>query len=347
YPPAEGDESDPGFFQSLLNFFTKLWGPNTTEAEKQGFAFMYDEDGSLLAETGTGGANSTGSTQYIYLPTASGPMPIAAVINGQPYAVHSDHLNTPRRLTNASGQAVWQWSYSAFGDEKPTIAKYRFANLEVNPNPGTTNIASPDFNLRYWGMYADPESRLFYNGRRSYNPDGGNYTQNDPIGLGGGLNRRAGLGGNPLGKSDPTGLSPCKWIGPVLQCNWGPPPSLNAENPYGGGASVATPQWKLPITMPGALISGCLDLGRRLTGWMFSDGNNEELPDLEKTPTTHPDDFEPVKGSKGKRNLETGEIWEKDQLHRDHWEVYGDKRAYEKGKRDRDVWADGRPKRKF
>src|ERR1043165_1439242 len=111
--------------------------------------------------TGTGGANSTGSTQYIYLPTANGPMPIAAEINGQMYAVHSDHLNTPRRLTNSQGQPVWQWAYSAFGDAKPTIAANRFANLDINPNPGTTGISPVELNLRYPNHYADKESGLF------------------------------------------------------------------------------------------------------------------------------------------------------------------------------------------
>jgi uncharacterized protein RhaS with RHS repeats len=52
-------------------------------------------------------------------------MPIAAVINGQIYAVSSDHLNTPRRLTDSQGQAVWQWAYSAFGQENPTLATNR------------------------------------------------------------------------------------------------------------------------------------------------------------------------------------------------------------------------------
>ncbi len=70
YPPAEGDESDPGFFQGLLNFFTKLWGPSTSDAEKLGYAFMYDEDGTLISETGMGGANSAGSTQYISEPVS-------------------------------------------------------------------------------------------------------------------------------------------------------------------------------------------------------------------------------------------------------------------------------------
>ena len=70
-------------------------------------------------------------------------------------------------------------------------------------------------------------------------------------------------------------------------------------------------------------------------------------PERERTPSTDPGNFEPVKGSKGKKDTDTGEIWEKDKLHKDHWEVYGNKRDYEKGKRDRDVWDDGRPKRKF
>ena len=206
YPPAEGDESDPGFFQTLLNFFAKLWGPTTTDAERLGFAFVYDEDGTLIAESGTGGASSTGSTQYIHLPTASGPMPIAAIINGTKYAVHSDHLNTPRRMTNESGQAVWQWSYSAFGDEKPTVAKYRFANLDVNPNPGTTSIAEVTNNLRYPGQYADKESGLHYNYFRSYDSRTGRYSQPDPIGLDGGWNRFGYVDADPLSFTDPEGL---------------------------------------------------------------------------------------------------------------------------------------------
>ncbi|GAA4333999.1 hypothetical protein GCM10023165_09510 [Variovorax defluvii] len=206
YPPSEGDERDPDFFQGLIVFFTKLWGPNTTDAEKQGYAYLYDEEGSLIAETGTGGANSTGSAQYIYLPTANGPMPIAAVVNGELFAVHSDHLNTPRRLTNSQGQPVWQWAYSAFGDEKPTIAKYRFANLEVNPNPGTTSFAEFVFNLRWPGQYHDKESGLFYNYFRSLDPRTGRYTQNDPMGLAAGLGRHTYVGGNPLNNSDAKGL---------------------------------------------------------------------------------------------------------------------------------------------
>ncbi|MEJ1163237.1 RHS repeat-associated core domain-containing protein [Variovorax sp. CCNWLW186] len=189
YPPGQGDEADPGFMQSLIAFFTKLWNPTTNQAEQLGYAYVYDENGTLISEAGSGGANSAGQASYIYLPTANGPMPIAAVINGNTYAVHSDHLNTPRKLSNADGQPVWQWSYSAFGEDKPTIAKHRFANLDTTPNPGTTSISEVKFNLRYPGQYADEESGLFYNYFRSYDARTGRYSQPDPIGLDGGWNR--------------------------------------------------------------------------------------------------------------------------------------------------------------
>jgi len=123
-----------------------------------------------------------------------------------PNAVHSDHLNTPRKLMNADGQAVWQWSYSAFGEDKPTLAKNRFANLEVTPNPGTTSLSEVKFNLRYPGQYADEESGLFYNYFRSYDSRTGRYSQPDPIGLQGGWSRFSYGAENPLLFTDPMGL---------------------------------------------------------------------------------------------------------------------------------------------
>lgn len=216
YPQTDGDESDQGFLQSLIAFFSQALGSATSDAEKLGYAYMYGEDGTLLAETGMGGANSAGSTQYIYLPTASGPMPIVMIVNGVKYAVHSDHLNTPRRLSDADGQPVWQWAYSPFGDEAPTLASNRFADLERNPNPGTTHFAEVVSNLRYPGQYYDRESRLIYNYFRSYDPRTGRYTQYDPIGLDGGWNGFTYVGGNPLNRTDAFGLCPFCLAAPLI-----------------------------------------------------------------------------------------------------------------------------------
>lgn len=206
YPPVEGDEADPSFWQSLVAFFTQLWNPVASSAEQLGFAYVYDEDGTLLAETGTGGANSTGSTQHIWLPTVNGPTPVATIIDGITYAVHSDHLNTPRRITATDGQVLWQWRYSGFGDEEPTVAAKRFTSTTTNPTTGSTGAAAVTYNLRHPGQYSDKESGLFYNYFRSYDSRTGRYSQADPIGLDGGWNRFGYVNGNPLKYSDPTGL---------------------------------------------------------------------------------------------------------------------------------------------
>ncbi|WP_431113068.1 RHS repeat-associated core domain-containing protein [Variovorax paradoxus] len=225
YPPTEGEGDSPGFMRSLsAEFFAKMWDPSFVEAEQLGYAYVYDEQGTLISESGSGGARSAGQAQYIYLPTPSGPMPIAAVIDGMTYAVHSDHLNTPRLLTNDSNQPVWQWTYSAFGEDPPTLARYRFAVLDKAPNPGTTGMSELRFNLRYPGQYADEESGLFYNFFRSYDARTGRYTQADPIGLDGGWNRFGYVDGNPLSFADPDGLETVYQVGGVtFYANPGPP----------------------------------------------------------------------------------------------------------------------------
>jgi RHS repeat-associated protein len=127
-------------------------------------------------------------------------MPIATVENTTTFqAITADHLNTPRRVTSADGTLLWQWPYSAFGDEQPTVAAKRFASVPAVEGQF-------EFNLRYPGQYFDKESGLHYNGFRTYDPVTGRYTQGDPIGLDGGWNRFAYVGGNPLLYVDPEGL---------------------------------------------------------------------------------------------------------------------------------------------
>jgi RHS repeat-associated protein len=171
-------------------------------------SYVYDEDGTLIAQTLTGGAQSSWgqSARYVYLPTAAGPMPVAAIYGTKHYAIQSDHLNTPRRLIQSDGQVAWQWAYSAFGDEKPTIAKNRFANTDLNQSFGTTAVPAVTFNLRYPGQYFDQETSLHYNYHRSYSATLGGYIQTDPIGLQGGWNGFAYSNQNPLSFTDPDGL---------------------------------------------------------------------------------------------------------------------------------------------
>ena len=59
--------------------------------------------------------------------------------------------------------------------------------------------------LRLPGQYFDSETGLHYNWHRYYEPKLGRYLTPDPIGLDGGLNLYAYVGGNPVNAVDPPG----------------------------------------------------------------------------------------------------------------------------------------------
>ncbi|MEJ1167401.1 RHS repeat-associated core domain-containing protein, partial [Variovorax sp. CCNWLW186] len=171
-----------------------------------------------------------------------------------------------------SGQAVWQWSYSAFGEDKPTIAKNRFANLDITPNPGTTSVSEVKFNLRYPGQYADEESGLSYNYFRSYDPRTGRYPQGDPIGLGGGWNRFNYVDGNPLGATDPRGLQTVRGPrGIPIPVGPSPVPQGGSYDPEGipiPPPALSWPQSRpispLDFTIPGMIQELCKGIGNRV-----------------------------------------------------------------------------------
>lgn len=103
------------------------------------------------------------------------------------YAIHSDQLNTPRQIANGLGFTVWTLPYSAFGTAQP-------------------NSSGLIYNLRFAGQYYDGETGLNQNYYRDYDPTTGRYIESDPIGLAGGTNPYAYVGGNPLSLTDPMGL---------------------------------------------------------------------------------------------------------------------------------------------
>lgn len=180
--------------RQATHYLHNAWGQRiykgSTRADhlpiQTGTAYVYDEAGYLLGEYAAGS-----STEYVWLPSDAGVFAVAVVHNGQVYAIEADHLDTPRRISNASNQTVWLWGYSGFGETGP----------QVTPDAPNGFV----FNLRYPGQYFDSESGLFYNWHRSYDPRTGRYTQPDPIGLTGGWNRFTYVDNDPIGASDPTG----------------------------------------------------------------------------------------------------------------------------------------------
>jgi RHS repeat-associated protein len=105
------------------------------------------------------------------------------------YFIETDHLNTPRRITDPANQVVWQWQNNdPFGNNVPV------------------STAGFEFNLRFPGQYFDKETNLHYNYFRDYDPATGRYIQSDPIGLQGGINTYDYVEGNPVAFSDSLGL---------------------------------------------------------------------------------------------------------------------------------------------
>ena len=106
---------------------------------------------------------------------------------------HVDHLNTPRLVADAAGTTVWKWDQA-----EP------FGNNVADENP--SGLGAFDLPLRLPGQYFDRETNLHYNYYRDYDPSIGRYGESDPIGLQGGLNTYAYVGGDPLGFIDRDGL---------------------------------------------------------------------------------------------------------------------------------------------
>lgn len=100
---------------------------------------------------------------------------------------HSDHLNTPKVVTDQDQQIVWKADYEPFGEVVETVSTI-------------------DMSLRYPGQYHDGETGLNYNYFRSYDASTGRYTQSDPAGVKGGLNLFQYASANPVRKADPSGL---------------------------------------------------------------------------------------------------------------------------------------------
>lgn len=148
--------------------------------------FVYDEAGHLIGEyNGSGGL----VRETVYL----GDMPVALL---QPTAIryiYTDHLNTPRVITDTANRFLWRWDSNPFGNTLPS-------------EDFDANSVKFSYNLRFPGQYYDQETGLHYNYFRDYDPGIGRYIESDPIGLDGGVNTYGYALQSPMSYTDPGGL---------------------------------------------------------------------------------------------------------------------------------------------
>ncbi|WP_079152284.1 DUF6531 domain-containing protein [Streptomyces sp. RTd22] len=105
------------------------------------------------------------------------------------HAVITDLVGTPTELVTPDGHLARQTRTTLWGTPLPAP-------------PSAT-----DCPLRFPGQYADPETGLYYNYFRHYDPETARYATPDPLGLDPGPNHH-GYVDNPLNWLDPHGLSP-------------------------------------------------------------------------------------------------------------------------------------------
>ena len=124
-----------------------------------GDAFVYGDgeipQWAMLAEQGNGSPDGA-NAEYIWLPTEDGSaIPIGMHKAGKLYAVHADHLGTPRLITDSANKPVWQWPYSAFGNNAPTGVLQLNSRTRKGRRRSRRRSRSSKSNLRNPGQYAD------------------------------------------------------------------------------------------------------------------------------------------------------------------------------------------------
>jgi RHS repeat-associated protein len=167
----------------------KLSGENTR--------FIYGISGELVAEYN----GSSGNQQKEYV-SGGGMMAVIDPSLGTRYTI-TDHLGSPRVVTNSSGGVVSRHDYKAFGGEIGSTTSGRSTGIGYGASDGVRE--------QFTGQQRDAESGLDYFSARYYSSVQGRFTGADP--LSGNANRPqtwnrfACVLNNPLKLVDPTGMT--------------------------------------------------------------------------------------------------------------------------------------------
>jgi RHS repeat-associated protein len=167
----------------------KLSGENTR--------FIYGISGELVAEYN----GSSGNLQKEYV-SGGGMMAVIDPSLGTRYTT-TDHLGSPRVVTNSSGGVVSRHDYKAFGTEIGSTTSGRSTGIGYGISDGVRE--------QFTGQQRDAESGLDYFNARYYSSVQGRFTGADPLSGNSNRpqswNRFAYVLNNPLKLVDPSGMT--------------------------------------------------------------------------------------------------------------------------------------------
>ncbi|WP_434779533.1 RHS repeat-associated core domain-containing protein [Neisseria sp. Ec49-e6-T10] len=183
-----------------------------TKSIQENWQYTYDVFGRRIRKEQIHNNASTNKTEFIwdglrllqekvdkrtfsYIYREEGFEPLAQIVleaeqeEPQVNYLHTDQVGLPKELTDEKGELIWYAKYQTWGK----VAEEH--NLHQGHQP-----------FRFQNQYYDAETGLHYNLMRYYDADSGRFSNQDPIGLMGGMNLYQ-YAPNPMGWIDPFGLA--------------------------------------------------------------------------------------------------------------------------------------------
>jgi RHS repeat-associated protein len=165
-------------YDALGNRIQKTSGSTVTK-------YIVDPNRSLPSVIAEADASGTVTAYYVY-----GLGLVSKIVGNNAYFYQYDGLGSTVAITDKTGAVKSKYAYDDFG------------NLAGN---STESVYSPFKYVGRFGVITDTKD-LLYMRARYYSPSIGRFINKDPIGLAGGLNMYAYVGGNPINWIDPWGL---------------------------------------------------------------------------------------------------------------------------------------------
>ncbi|MCP2256240.1 RHS repeat-associated core domain-containing protein [Prauserella aidingensis] len=198
-----------------FNAFGELVADGATAYAYDGLGRLVSAGDAALSYAGSGiSVTGDGADSYTYTPGGD-VLGVASGDGAASVAWTDRHTDLVGVFDPADGQLAGSRAYGPFGQQT--------AGEGVEPGLG------------YQHQYTDPESGNVNMGVRWYQPDAGTFASRDTTGLDprdvGNANRYAYVGGDPLGRTDPTGRCPC--VIPIIGITFG-----EAAAAVGGATAV-------------------------------------------------------------------------------------------------------------